>query len=192
MIKFTTTNDCFWFSRSNLTFGNHKSYDFKTTNFTYQKLSTKIGETVVREKRENRRKEIRSIVRSILNFWVIIGEKERERGQGVIDCMCAPHCGEHEWSSAKVKQSCLVGRLGGLLTNRKTKVCSSSWPSSSSSTTTKINFLPRKSSFLILGQKKRPIFVFPSNTRIPVGVRPRLYSLPSFPVNKYTQAVSNV
>lgn len=28
-------------------------------------------------------------------------------------------------------------------------------------------------------QKKRPILVCPSNTRTPVGVRPRLYSLPS-------------
>lgn len=67
-------------------------------------------------------------------------------------------------------------------TNRNTKVCSSSWPSSSSSTTIKINFFPRRSSFFILGQKNRPILVLPSNTNTPVGVSPSLYSLPSFPV----------
>jgi uncharacterized protein YlaI len=42
-------------------------------------------------------------------------------------------------------------------------------------------------------QKKRPIFWSPSKTRIPVGVRPRLYWLPSRPCHKFTQhMVKNV
>lgn len=53
--------------------------------------------------------------------------------------------------------------------------------SSSSSTTTKVNFLFLKFNFVILDQKNRPIFVFPSKTRIPVGVRPNEYSLLSLP-----------
>lgn len=35
-------------------------------------------------------------------------------------------------------------------------------------------------------QKKRPIFWIPSNTKIPVGVRPREYSHPSLPCNYHT------
>ena len=37
------------------------------------------------------------------------------------------------------------------------------------------------SAFKIAYQKKRPILVSPSKTRIPVGVSPKLYSDPSFP-----------
>ena len=59
-------------------------------------------------------------------------------------------------------------------TDLNTKVCSCSVPSSSSSTTTSVSFFFLKSSFVILGQKKSPILVSPSKTKIPVGVRPRL------------------
>ena len=45
---------------------------------------------------------------------------------------------------------------------RKIKMCSCSLVSSSSSTTIKVSFFFWKSSFIILGQKKRPIFWFPS------------------------------
>ena len=38
----------------------------------------------------------------------------------------------------------------------------------------RVSFFFLKSSLVILGQKKRPILVSPSNTRIPVGVSPRL------------------
>ena len=61
-----------------------------------------------------------------------------------------------------------------IFTHRNTKVCSCSVPSSSSSTTTNVNFFFLKSSFVILGQKKSPILVSPSKTKIPVGVRPKL------------------
>ena len=49
------------------------------------------------------------------------------------------------------------------------KMCSCSLPSSSSSTTINVNFFFWKSSFIILGQKNRPIFWLPSYTRIPAN-----------------------
>ena len=55
-----------------------------------------------------------------------------------------------------------------------TNVCSCSAPSSSSSTTTRVSFFFLKSSLVIFGQKKSPILVSPSKTKIPVGVSPRL------------------
>ena len=49
----------------------------------------------------------------------------------------------------------------------KMKTCSCSEPSSSSSTTIRVSFFFWKSSFIILGQKNRPIFWLPSYTKIP-------------------------
>ena len=60
------------------------------------------------------------------------------------------------------------------ISHLKTKVCSCSVPSSSSSTTTSVSFFFLKSNLVIFGQKKSPILVSPSKTKIPVGVRPRL------------------
>lgn len=59
--------------------------------------------------------------------------------------------------------------------------------SSSSSTTTSVNFFDLKSSRVIFGQKNKPIFVEFSKTRIPVGVRPRWYSLPSLPCKQINE-----
>ena len=56
-----------------------------------------------------------------------------------------------------------------------------SYPSSLSSTTTKVSFFFLKSNLVILGQQKSPILVSPSKTRIPVGVSPKEYSEPSLP-----------
>jgi len=39
-------------------------------------------------------------------------------------------------------------------------------------------------STVVTHQKKRPIFWMPSNTKIPVGVRPSEYSHPSLPWNQ--------
>lgn len=62
-----------------------------------------------------------------------------------------------------------------------TNVCSCSRPFSSSSTTSNVSRFFLKSRRVILGQKKRPILLDPSKTRIPVGVSPRAYSPPSRP-----------
>lgn len=66
-------------------------------------------------------------------------------------------------------------------THRKTNTCSCLLPTSSSSTTTSVSFFFLKSNLLIFCQKNRPILCVPSNTRMPCGVRPKWYSLPSFP-----------
>ena len=47
-------------------------------------------------------------------------------------------------------------------------MCSCSVPSSSSSTTIKVSFFFWKSSFIIFGQKNKPILLLPSYTRIPI------------------------
>lgn len=53
------------------------------------------------------------------------------------------------------------------------KQCSNLAPSSSSSTTIRVSFFFLKSNLLIFCQKNRPIFASFSNTRMPVGVKPK-------------------
>lgn len=83
-------------------------------------------------------------------------------------------CNLYEYVNMKVLQFITTYYLN-------TKVCSCSLPWSSSSTTTKVNFFFLKFNLPIFGQKNKPIFCCPSNTNIPVGVRPKWYSIPSFP-----------